>query len=248
MKNISKKILASILCLGMVIVFSIPISASNEVTLMIDDESYYHTDSEAYSSAPDAVQEIMDMQNEITLSLSKENYRYVYDYDLIKDIVYAFDFSEFNELTGQNLTPETYLEIAIEGIESVEFPMMETYAYTTGPMCGYTMTQTIWNSRREFRSKSATTSHAYKLRLDADSLNAAWAMTKAENTVLLMGLYVAYPGLKWAVMAGGVVKSIPVNWMKGVANSISKNNYNGCGTVLDVNKVGWYSSWNQLNN
>lgn len=72
MKNISKKLLASFLSLGLIILFSVPVSASNEIVVMTEDESYYHTDSPAYVNAPDSVKDIMDMQNEITLSLTKD--------------------------------------------------------------------------------------------------------------------------------------------------------------------------------
>jgi len=48
MKNISKKLLASFLSLGLIILFSVPVSASNEIVVMTEDESYYHTDSPAY--------------------------------------------------------------------------------------------------------------------------------------------------------------------------------------------------------
>lgn len=206
MKNISKKLLASFLSLGLIILFSVPVSASNEIVVMTEDESYYHTDSPAYVNAPDSVKDIMDMQNEITLSLTKDNYKYVYDYDLIKDIVYGFDFTDYNNLTGENITSESFLEDAIYGIESVEFPMFETYAYTQGPMCGVNKTDSIWNSTREYRNKSRTTTHANYLMAEGKFIQANSAnLTAGGFSAIVVGIAVWSPPLAAAmkVVKGG---------------------------------------------
>lgn len=38
-------------------------------------------------------------------------------------------------------------------------------------------------------------------------------------------------------------------WLGAVSKSLTKSNQkNNCGTVLDINLVGWYSTWNQIDN
>lgn len=234
--------------------FVVPVSAMEivgvEKTL---ENGYYPEDSQIYLEATPAMQSMYDLQNDITDVLRIKNGEYSFNTSKIKQLIFSFDFTELNKEIDEQLTNEQFYEMVISQLENtspklVEEPGISTFAYTEGPMCYVTKTDTIWNSRREYRPHTNTASHIYKLRSDATALNAAWTITVALNQALLNTLYIAYPGLKWAVKAATVAKSVPVNWMKGVANSLEKSNYNTCGTVLDINIAGWYSSWNQQEN
>lgn len=248
-KNISK-VIASLLSVSLILLFSVPISASFDINEGIEDPSYYSTESVAYLNAPKPMQNVMDMQNEITLSLNKSNFKYKYDYEVIKEIVYAFDFTEINLLTGGQITSEGFLEMAIEGIESVRFPAIETYAYTTGPMCGVNKTDSIWNSTREYRNKSRTTTHANYLMAEGKFIQANSAnLTAGGFRAIVAGIAVWSPPLAAAIkVVKGGYGAIGW-WMRNVSTSLTNSNKkNSCGTVLDINLVGWYSSWNQIDN
>lgn len=223
-----------------------PVSAENNDKTL--ENGYYPENSEVYQNASPAMKSMYDLQNEITDTLKKVDGKYVFSEEAIREIIYRYDFSAINEEIGQNYTHESFLNLVIESISATSLVQIKTRAYTQGPMCSVNKTDSIWNSSREYRDRNRTATHIQRLRVDADSINAAWTGTKALNVALLATFYSIYPGLKLAVIAGGIIKSVPVNWMKGVANSLSSNNYNGCGTVLDINLVGWYSSWNQANN
>jgi len=232
----------------MTFLFVIPVNAEEDARTL--EEGYYPKNSEVYRNASPAMKSMFDLQNEITEHLGKKDGKYVYDYETIKNIVYSYDFTEINKELGQTWTKETFLGTVILNIESTEVESRTKRAYVTGRICNVNKTDKIWNSRREYRDRQKTSVHIYKLRLDADSISAAWTLTKESNIQLLMALYPVYPGLSLAITLGGLAKEVPVRWMKGVANSLTNSNNKGyCGTVLDINSfTSVYSSWNQFDN
>lgn len=250
MKTYISKVIASLLSISLFLLFSVPISASFDLKDGIEDDSYYSTESVAYLDAPEPMRNVMDMQNEITLSLTKSNFRYKYDYEIIKDIVYSFDFSEINQLTGEQITSEVFLEMAIEGIESVRFPVIETYAYTKGPMCGINKTDSIWNSTREYRNKSRTTSHAGSLMQQSIEIDLFGGNMDATGFGAIVASIAVFSPIIATVISGMSIGYSAVGiWLGGVSKSLTKSNQkNNCGTVLDINMVGWYSTWNQMDN
>lgn len=149
MKRIVRFFSISVLAILLGFCVVLPVSAGNQE----GDKAYYSETSDIYLNAPDPIKDLLDMQNKITLSLSRENVKYVYDLISIRKIVDEFDFSEVNQLLNQTWTNESFFEEVIKGISEAEFPAIQTLAYTKGPMCNVDKKDSIWNSRREYRKK-----------------------------------------------------------------------------------------------
>ena len=224
----------------------------NEKTL---ENGYYPEDSEVYVNSSPAMQRMLDLQNKITDSLIINNGKYVYNYERIKTLIYNFDFTELNKEIDESLSPNRFLEMVVYQLENVNMtvnrqPSYSTFAYTQGPMCGVNKIDSIWNSKREYRDYSRTQSHAKQL-MDsgvAIQYNAA-NMTATGWSAIVAGVAV------WSPVIAGTMKAIKHGysgfglWMRTVSTSLTNSNAkNTCGTVLDINIVQVFSTWNQKDN
>lgn len=124
------------------------------------------------------------------------------------------------------------------------------FAYMTGPLCGVNRTESIWNSTREYRSYSRTKTHANKLM--TDGVNIQWNANNMNATgfnAIVAGIAVFSPAIATATKAVKGGYSAVGWWMRTVSTSLTNSNAKGsCGTVLDINLVGVFSSWNQKDN
>ena len=139
MKRFIKSALVSCLSIVMLLTFVFPVSAhENDKTL---ENGYYPENSQVYINASPAMREMYDLQNRITDKLDINEGKYVYDYHVIKELIYSFDFTELNKELDNPLTKEGFLTLVISRLDSVQpsiqnQPTFSTFAYTQGAMCG----------------------------------------------------------------------------------------------------------------
>lgn len=180
------------------------------------------------------IEEMMNMQDQITETLRVEDNRYVYDYAKIKEIVFNYNFEDFNQIRGTNYTNESFLQLAIHSIENTD---LTPQIITTG-ICGQTWVIEDWNYVRTAQTKAVSDAFVN------DARN--YAEICASGGVIGGTITSSVPALAVVLVAAMELGALYYNTF---ANNLSyQNSLSNCGTVIDVNRFTfYYQIWNQAN-
>lgn len=201
-----------------------------------NEDGYYSKTSEQYLSATPAVRSMLEMQNRITDTLSKENGKYVYDYDLIKEIVYEFNFTDINKELNKEWSQETFFNEVITNIENTTFSTRKK-RYS----CGSNVVDGGWNFRRTYRDKGRTNEAIKEFSALATSDDIVSQITEVAGNISIPFYPAAgafFTGVSWFYGLHGT-------YVGDLAYALNNHNYNSCGTVTTINV--WTGSNNVYN-
>lgn len=196
------------------------------------EDGFYSETSDIYLASNKSEREFLDLQNEITLSLSEKNSRYVYDSNEIRNIVLKYDFNLINESLDNPLSQDDFIDDVLQSLENVIIAKPDSTpvsrAYPTGRICGLNGTYSIWNSTRDYNDKAKTSDYSHRTRQDAIKIGAGAAITAPILGSMSFGVL--------AIVAAGL-GTYSVAKLTLIANDLDYYNAkSSCGTVLDMNK------------
>lgn len=213
-----------------------PISVNEEYRLYrnIPDSTWTSNDTEA-------IDEFNEMQDQITKSMVLKDGKYEYDYDVVRDIVYNFEFTKVNNQLGTNWNHENFLEEAINLIDNFENKesseaFASTCSATRAAGCDENWESSGWNYGRTAMDTDTTTYYATlseNYSVGAVGLGSVAARMTA-LVPILSGILFAAGG------ATGFYYSSFASWLR------YNNSLTDCGTVVDINKFTFvYTIWTQ---
>lgn len=185
----------------------------------------------------------MNMQNEITNSLSLKDGKYVYNEEVIKEIVNAYDFTEYNKKFNSSWTKQSFFDLAMKNIKEFEDVKkmngscpIDTNGSVRATMCGQNWESSGWNYVRVARDKNGANKLANEME-DAAALCGVMGVAGAATVI-------SVPALA-AIM--GVASGISQAYFNSYARWIRYNNdLTSCGIVTDQNKfTAVFDIWTQ---
>lgn len=222
--NVMKKIIISLVAILLCCSSMVSINAKEPLSSKYEGE--------------DAIETFMEMQDEITDSMTVSEGKYSYNYEIIKSIVYGFDFTNVNEKLGTDYTNESFLNLAINDIENTEITTnSEDSVCTIGAgMCKENWTSSGWNYERAAMDDNNTTGTISDCKNWAAALLASGTIGGATASVAPLAFILISAsalGVAWYTMVGNSLES-------------KQKQADKCGVVMDINKYTYqYSIWTQ---